>query len=267
MPTPTGRSHAVLHPSRARQRIEVGRSGPDAGLADLVDYFWWVRWDVPEPHEQEVVPRPVVHVSAEVLADGPRLVVTGVHQRMFSRRLVGQGHTVAAGFRPAGFRPLLRGDVGALQDREVRAVEVLGVDDRPVAEEVLACERPEDGAEVLGRWLAALPREDDPLVGRLADLVERAEQDPALVRAGQLADLAGVSLRTLQRWFRSHVGIGPKWVVQRFRLLDAVAAAHGEDDVDWAGLAARLGYADQSHLVRAFTQLVGHPPAAYAREA
>lgn len=120
---------------------------------------------------------------------------------------------------------------------------------------------------MLGRWLAALPREDDPLVGRLADLVERAEQDPALVRAGQLADLAGVSLRTLQRWFRSHVGIGPKWVVQRFRLLDAVAAAHGEDDVDWAGLAARLGYADQSHLVRAFTQLVGHPPAAYAREA
>jgi transcriptional regulator GlxA family with amidase domain len=104
-------------------------------------------------------------------------------------------------------------------------------------------------------------------VPELAALVERAEADTTLVRAEQLADLAGVSLRTLQRRFHAYVGIGPKWVVQRFRLLDVTAAAHGQDDVDWAGLAARHGYTDQSHLIRAFTQLVGHPPATYAREA
>lgn len=266
VPTRSGRvDAAVLHPSRARQRIEIGRGEPDADLAGLVDYFWWVRWDTPEPHEQEVVPRPVVHLSAERVDGEPRLLVNGVHPRMFRRRLEGAGHTVAAGFRPAGFRPFLRGDVGALEGREATAHAVLGVDDRPVAEEALACARPEDGAAVLGRWLASLPREDDPLVAPLADLVERAEHDTSLVRAEQLADLAGVGLRTLQRRFRSHVGIGPKWVVQRFRLLDVVAAAHGDDEVDWAGLAARLGYADQSHLIRAFTQLVGHPPAHYAR--
>jgi AraC-like DNA-binding protein len=268
VPSRSGRVQAaVVRPSRAERRIEVGRAHPGTDLADLVDYFWWVRWDVPDAYDQEVVPRPVVHVSAEAVAGGPRLLVHGVHPRMFRRRLEGVGHTVAAGFRPAGFRPLLRGDVGALEGREVPASEVLGVDDRAVAEEVLACARPEDGAAVLGRWLAGLPREDDPLVGRLAALVEQAEEDTSLVRADQLADLAGVSLRTLQRWFRGHVGIGPKWVVQRFRLLDVMAAAHGGEDVDWAGLAARLGYADQSHLIRAFTQLVGHPPASYAREA
>ena len=52
-----------------------------------------------------------------------------------------------------------------------------------------------------------------------------------------------------------------------FTTLDVTTAAHGGGDVDWADLAARLGYADQSHLIRAFTQLVGHPPATYAREA
>ena len=87
------------------------------------------------------------------------------------------------------------------------------------------------------------------------------------MRAEQLAEVAGVSLRTLQRRFHAYVGIGPKWVVQRFRLLDVTSAAHGDADVDWAGLAVRLGYADQSHLIRAFTQLVGHPPATYARRA
>ncbi len=266
-PRAPGRAYAVLRPTQAARRIDVGRAAPGPGLADLVDYFWWVRWDVAEPHEQEVVPRPVVHVSAEVVAGVPRLLVNGVHRRTFSRRLEGRGHTVAAGFRPAGFRPLLHADVGTLLDREVTAAQALGVDDRAVAEQVLACARPEDGAAVLEEWLLALSRDDDPLVDELAALVERAEADTSLVRAEQLAELAGVSLRTLQRRFRSHVGVSPKWVVQRFRLLDVVAAAHSGDDVDWAGLAARLGYADQSHLVRAFTQLVGHPPAAYAREA
>jgi len=258
---------AIIRPSRAEQRIEVGRCEPGDDLAGLVDYFWWVRWDTPEPHEQEVVPRPVVHVSAEVVDGEPRLLVHGVHPRMFLRRLEGRGHTVAAGFRPAGFRPFLRSDVGALGGREVPAVDVLGVDDRPVAREVLSYDRPEDGVAVLATWLRGLDPEDDPLVPGLAELVERAEADTTLVRAEQLADLAAVSLRTLQRRFHSHVGIGPKWVVQRFRLLDVTAAAHGGGDVDWADLAARLGYADQSHLVRAFTQLVGHPPATYAREA
>lgn len=256
-----------MRPSHAEQRIEVGRAEPSADLAGLVDYFWWVRWDTPEPHVQEVVPRPVVHVSAEVVAGVPRLLVHGVHPRMFHRRLEGSGHTVAAGFRPGGFRPFLGSDVAALRGREVPAAEVLGGDDRPVAAEVLACARPEDGAGVLAAWLRRLDPQEDPLVATLAGLVERVEEDTSLVRAEQVAELAGVSLRTLQRRFGSYVGIGPKWVVQRFRLLDVTSAAHGEAEVDWAELAHRLGYADQSHLIRAFTRLVGHPPASYAREA
>ncbi|RYC03551.1 helix-turn-helix domain-containing protein [Nocardioides zhouii] len=268
MPSRSGRVQAaVMRPSVAEQRIEVGRAEPDPDLRGLIDYFWWVRWDTVEPHDQEVVPRPVVHLTAEDVGGGPRLIVHGVHPRMFRRHLEGVGHTVAAGFRPAGFRPFLRSDVGALEGREVPVADLLGMDDRPVAEEALACAHPEDGAAVLAAWLRGLAPEPDPRVAELAALVERAEEDTSLVRADQLAELAGVSLRTLQRRFHSYVGIGPKWVVQRFRLLDVTAAAHGDAEVDWADLAARLGYADQSHLIRAFTQLVGHPPATYAREA
>ena len=34
-------------------------------------------------------------------------------------------------------------------------------------------------------------------------------------------------------------------------------------DVDWAALAAGLGYADQAHLTRDFTATIGVPPARY----
>ena len=114
MPHRSSRARAaIIRPSAAGRLIEVGRAEPPADLAGLVDYFWWVRWNSVEPYDQEVVPRPVVHLSAEVVGGVPRLLVHGVHPRMFTRRLEGAGHTVAAGFRPAGFRPFLRADVSA----------------------------------------------------------------------------------------------------------------------------------------------------------
>jgi transcriptional regulator GlxA family with amidase domain len=70
------------------------------------------------------------------------------------------------------------------------------------------------------------------VVDRVAGLVERAEVDRSIMRARQLADIAGVSDRTLQRRFREYVGVSPKAVVQRHRLLDVAAAANAGDDVD-----------------------------------
>jgi transcriptional regulator GlxA family with amidase domain len=86
------------------------------------------------------------------------------------------------------------------------------------------------------------------------------------MRAEQLARLAGVSLRSLQRLFTEYVGVGPKWVIQRFRILDAAAAAHAGQPADWAAVAHELGFSDQAHLTRAFTQVVGTPPATYQRD-
>jgi hypothetical protein len=50
---------------------------------------------------------------------------------------------------------------------------------------------------------------------------------------------------------------------RRYRLHEAIARA-ADGPVDWATLAADLGYRDQAHLVRDFTATVG-PAAAYAR--
>jgi len=83
-----------------------------------------------------------------------------------------------------------------------------------------------------------------------------------------LAARLAVSPRTLQRHCSRVLGVGPKWVVQRARIhdaLDVVRASGGA--VDWAALAGRLGFADQAHFTRTFTALVGMPPAAYSAAA
>jgi AraC-like DNA-binding protein len=54
-------------------------------------------------------------------------------------------------------------------------------------------------------------------------------------------------------------------VIRRYRLHEVTERMAAGGPVDWAGLAVELGYADQAHLVRDFTDLFGEPPTYYAR--
>jgi AraC-like DNA-binding protein len=263
MDLPRGRPDAILRPSEAERAITVDRRAPAAALSAFVDYHWYVGWRAVAPHRQQVVPQPRVHMAAE----RGRLLVHGISRQPFFRTLRGNGHTLGAAFHPGGFRPLLGRPVGTLCGSVVPAGELFDVDDRPVAQRILSSSDVPEMAEALESYLLALDPEPDPLVEQVRALVGLAEQDRSLTRAEQLACHASMSLRSLERLFTEYVGIGPKWVVSRWRILDAAAAAHGGDPVDWAALAVELGFTDQAHLTRAFTAVVGTPPAAYQRHA
>ena len=70
--------------------------------------------------------------------------------------------------------------------------------------------------------------------------------------------------RALQRAFRTHVGVSPKWVMQRYRLHEAAERLREEKPPSLAALAAALGYADQAHFARDFKRAVGQTPRAFA---
>ncbi|TDC95880.1 AraC family transcriptional regulator [Saccharopolyspora aridisoli] len=257
-----GRPEAIVRPKAGARAFEVERLEPDPALAEFVDYYWLVRWTVTDPHRQQVVPQPRVHVAAE---DG-RLFVHGVSREPFFRTLTGVGHVLGAAFHPGGFRALLKGSVGAISGTVRTAEDVLGHDDRAAAERILSTSATAEIVPVLDAYLLACEPEPDPAGREATDLVNEAQRRSGIVRAEQLAQHAGLSLRSLQRLFADHVGIGPKWVIQRSRILDATAAAHSGEPVDWSELAAELGFSDQAHLTRAFTQVVGTSPATYRRD-
>lgn len=123
----------------------------------------------------------------------------------------------------------------------------------------------ERGMAAIAGWLGARdPRPPDG-AGLVDEAVELATRDRELTRVVDLAAALDVPVRTLQRRFDRHLGVGPKWVLNRCRIQDALAAIEAGDTVDWADLAVRLGYADQSHFVNSFTALVGVPPDRYRR--
>jgi AraC-like DNA-binding protein len=254
-------ARGVLDAERLFSEVRFERFAPSAGLAPIVSWFWVVEWDRREtgPCEQYTLPHPVVNVVLE-----PGLAtVHGVMRRRFMRRIEGRGRAVAAKFRPGGFRDLLGGPLSAITDRDLPATQMFGdavtglgreIEGMPTADAVAALD-----AFLLTRAGGA------PGEHPVTSVAELAAGDRTITRVEHLADRAGWSPRQLQRMFADAVGVGPKWVIRRHRLIEAAEHARVDTAPDWARVAHDLGFSDQAHLVRSFTELVGVPPARYAK--
>jgi len=79
------------------------------------------------------------------------------------------------------------------------------------------------------------------------------------IDVSRLAASLGVTRQHLARRFAAHVGVPPKTFCRVVRLWQVLRSATG-GRVNWAGLAADLGYSDQSHLVTEFRSLTGLTP-------
>ncbi|MEM9351694.1 MAG: AraC family transcriptional regulator [Planctomycetota bacterium] len=79
-----------------------------------------------------------------------------------------------------------------------------------------------------------------------------------------LAYQAGCSRFHFSRLFKNSVGTSPMAYVARRRLEQAKESLKREPEVPLAQLASRLGYSDQSHLIRQFRRQFGETPKRWA---
>lgn len=110
--------------------------------------------------------------------------------------------------------------------------------------------------EAVLHLLAARGRDCDPLA---EGALRRIEASAGTVRVGELVAESGWSHRRLVTRLREHVGLGPKSAAGVIRFEHAVHELSATPAL--AELAARCGYADQSHLTRDFARYAGASPA------
>jgi AraC-like DNA-binding protein len=176
---------------------------------------------------------------------------------------------VGVKFRPGGFTALTGRPAYAFTDRRVPLVDLVPSEavDRLLAPAARDPDDPDATVAALEELITGLVPPRPPaayplLLAVVADMLA----DHTLSRVEDVAERHGLSVRALQRLFRRFVGVGPKWVLQRYRLHDAVTAIDTDPGVmaGLAGLAASLGWSDQSHFTHDFTAAVGVSPHAYA---
>lgn len=247
-----------------RRGSPAGRFLAEGPLADLVEHFWSVSWDLrgQAPVIRETLPHPSVHLVIEEGRSG----LTGVSTARFVRRLEGRGRALGVKFRPGCFRPFWGRSVRELTDQVLPLRTAFGADGEALEAAVLMCGE-DSAAEVAlaEAFLSARLPPPDAKAQFVREVVARMLVDRELTQAETVAREAGISLRSLQRLFQEYVGVSPKWVIQRYRLHEAMERLEANQPLDLPGLALELGFSDQAHFIKAFKAFLGRTPGQYAR--
>jgi len=260
-----GPARGILHAAAPDGCLAGNRVLPPPALAPFVHHFWSLRWNLRSPYAAEALPHPSARILLEEWGGAHRAELAGVYTGRIARRLEGKGQTFGIVFRAAMAQPLLGAPMVGVTDRVVPLARVLGRSVEPWARAILAARDLETKVALASDFLASRVGSARPHIVRLRDLVERMGIDRSLLRLEQVCAASNLGARALQRAFCRYVGLSPKAVLQRYRLLEASEQLRGPRPPSLAALATSLGYADQAHFARDFKLTIGRSPGAFAR--
>lgn len=264
MDSAIGPSRGILHRKEGEKRFQLVRLLPTEDLLLFIEFYWSVSWDLrgQEPYVSETLPHPSVHL---VFEQGQALIF-GVNTGKFSRLLEGQGRAFSVKFKPGGFFPFARVPVAKFTNTTVTLQSVFGVEAEPLDEAIFACEDVGEMKRIVEDFLRAHLPERDEQAEKIDEMVDYIRLHPEITRVDEVVNAFKLSKRTLQRLFQQYVGVGPKWVIKRYRLHEAVERLAAGNEVDWTRLALDLEYFDQAHFIKDFKAIIGKTPLEYTKQ-
>lgn len=243
---------------------------PTEEFARVVDRFWAVRWTTRPASEGPPSVMTLLNPDPLVLLSGRQLYGQGVIRRRHTTApRSGTGILYAAALRPGMVARLLGGTVADHNDRCAPLRDrAWGLNARRLGEELHAAADRDGLAGFAAAFERSLPPvaslTDDAELLRVGAMVD-AIGGEGLTRVVELVDRFHMSARTVQRGFSRHMGVTPKWLLRRFRVLRGAYRLQSDPPRRWSELASSLGYFDDSHFARDFADLLGSTPAVFAQ--
>lgn len=237
-------------------------------VSEHISRFWVPVWDFTSAQPQ--VQRTLQSAACLVVIAHNYQRFYGITRGMSTVELAGRGWAVGAVLRPTTGWLLWQGTMGDVIDRHVDIAEVAGLAEisADLVDRVHSAMGPDphdrDAHQVaqvaLAEALSTVPIDDDGAL--LNRAVADAEGMHGQITVQQLACRHSVSERSLQRLVQQRLGVSPKWLLQRARIVRASEVLKS-DDVGLADAAVACGYSDQAHFTNDFRAITGMTPGAY----
>ena len=249
----------LLRQQTSFEHFQLTRFVPSAALSPFVEHYWMILWDL--TGKPEYVQRNLAHPSQHLVVDPQgQTGLFGVTTGTFNYVMARSGRVLGTKFRPGAFRAFYGRAVSALTDGHEPIETVFGRSDGELDGEFVGLNDPLSMADrIEDLLLAKKPRLDRKAV-RARQIVEAIEARADLYSVGQICADFALTARTLQRLFDDYVGVGPKWVIDRYRMIEAVDAINRGEAANLTELAHRLGFFDQAHFSHTFQALTGVAP-------
>lgn len=241
------------------QYFDLTLVSPSPELATLVANYWIIEWDLPagKAYAQENLP----HASQHLVLDPQyQSGVFGLTSGAFTYHLQGKGRIFGVKFRPGHFRRIASHKMNKLTDNCVPISSYFAADDTALLQEFAACKNCAAFAPNVEKIIKTSVCPQDAKADLACNVVSFIEQNREVFEVVVVARHFDISPRALQRLFAEYVGIGPKWVIERYRMIEAIEALNNADAVSLTELSHALGYFDQAHFSKAFKRLTGRRP-------
>ena len=92
--------------------------------------------------------------------------------------------------------------------------------------------------------------------------VQYIHKKNGIIQLDELTNISNSSERTLERYFKSYIGLSPKFYSRIIRF-SSIFKLVQEEQIDWQDIVYRAGYYDQSHFIKNFKEFTGEDPTRY----
>jgi AraC-like DNA-binding protein len=250
----------VLHHSQSAELYQLRRYFPDAALAELIEQFWLVDWDLrgKPAHRQQNLPDPNFHF---VISNGTASLL-GPVSKSYSYEMQGKGQIIGVKFGLGALAARLNFKPADFIDQQMDTQQLFDIDCSQLLAELSVAHSDQQILAILHACFLPFAVPPSGQCTRVRQLVGLIKQQSDITSVELLAERSALSVQTIQRCFRQYLGLNPKWLIRKYRLHQALLLLE-QQAVTAADLVAALGYSDQSHLIHDFIDFVGMTPSAY----
>jgi AraC-like DNA-binding protein len=252
----------IIHSEDFATHFELHCYAPSPELRPFVAHIWTQH--PKQPLDPSYTP-PIEIVSgpsAYLFFTSESAFVHSPAQQVFHYNPLDSDVIAGIKFRPGGLYPFLRRSMSEL-DIAI-PIPLLAKADAAFRERLLS-----QSDSMIVSMIEDLLRSHDPKADKnlslIAKITDALASDNSLQTVSATAKAFGISERSLQLLFQTHVGVGVKWIITRRRLLKAIDYAQRQPHLSWAEVAAELGYSSQSHFSRDFREVTRLTPSEYLR--
>lgn len=266
----TTKLKGVVDANKSKAKFTVTHYFPHDKLKHIIEHYWLISWNLlpDESHTQRVIPHPCIHLS--FLKNDSK--VTGIITNDFEHTLQGKGNLVGVKFTPAGFYLFAQNakiKLTELTDNIFNIEQFFKIDVKQFETKILGLNKHSDKIKMIEDEVFADIPEIDSNIIKLNHIVKQIEVNKQINKIGDISKLFNIHERQIQRMFNKYIGVNAKWIINRYRIHEAMDRIENENDknLNWSRLAVKLGYYDQAHFINDFKRLIGQTPLNYYKKA
>lgn len=244
---------------------------PSEELSDIIQSFWMIDSEGDNHiHQQKIIPDGFpelifhygdpykINISGLWELQSKELIGGQIRNHFFLEN-TGESKMFAIKFKPWAIRELFELEMSSITDKVIiipKAIKEKVVEIKEIAISTRSFSEKVAGIEA---WFQKMK------ISKFHSnykAVQYIQDKNGLTQLNELTNICNTSERTLERYFKSYIGLSPKFYSRIIRF-SSIFELVQEETIDWQDIVYKAGYYDQSHFIKNFKEFTGEDPTRY----